>query len=818
MSDEWWPSLEEYNPEISKEKWLEILADRNLTTEQNLHILACLYDFGGEATCTQLAQKYGETKNTYNSGFSNYAKRLVNTKICSEPPFRSDESSRWWPVLFVGHDAEKDIPGSYVWKLREELKDACKEYNILRFLGKKEHKVWLLTWNPKNWDWEDFMDVYLTCKDGNRYADGWSCQSKQAHPDDEFYLMKLGQEPRGIFAHGFITSDTYEAAHYDPEKAAAGITRNCVDIEFDKVINFEAEDFLAQSTLLKEIPEQQWSPQGSGIEIKKAGLVKLEKLWKDILGENDMSNNSEIANLLLNCHNLILHGAPGTGKTHLAKEIAKELNAEVGFVQFHPSYDYTDFVEGLRPIYNSERDVVFERKNGVFKGFCLSALETIKNKNKSESNLIEEDKIKKALKQFIDTAIEEQCYFFTKTNAEFTITAINEKYIFVQNVANEKYSEIKIKLDDILSVLLADEITEISEIKKIVGRDVSRQEDSYNFCIAKLVNLFINEGTIKLGVLSEKELNSALDLFRQECEKSDSGIVIKSSRSNAEFTTKMDDGVLVATSSKINGFQRINITGVKRYLNSLQFNQHQTYEPSVGEYILNNKEKYFSNNEPFVEIRIDVGESNSVNIHEEKENYVFIIDEINRGELSKIFGELFFNIDPGYRGLDGKINTQYQNLIEKDDPFYEGFYIPDNVYIIGTMNDIDRSVESMDFAFRRRFTFKEITAEDTQESILAELDETIRAEAIKRMNSLNNKIWHKPTENEAYEDQSIEGLSSAYHIGGAYFLKLKELNYDFDKLWEYHLSGLLREYLRGMEDAEELLEKLHKAYNLESQE
>ena len=110
----------------------------------------------------------------------------------------------------------------------------------------------------------------------------------------------------------------------------------------------------------------------------------------------------------------------------------------------------------------------------------------------------------------------------------------------------------------------------------------------------------------------------------------------------------------------------------------------------------------------------------------------------------------------------------------------------------------------MDFAFRRRFTFKEITAKDTQEQILAELDESTKDKAIRRMNSLNSAISH------------IEGLSSAYHIGGAYFLKLKELGGDFDKLWEYHLEGLLREYLRGMEDAGDELKKLKAAYNLEN--
>ena len=104
---------------------------------------------------------------------------------------------------------------------------------------------------------------------------------------------------------------------------------------------------------------------------------------------------------------------------------------------------------------------------------------------------------------------------------------------------------------------------------------------------------------------------------------------------------------------------------------------------------------------------------------------IFIIDEINRGELSKIFGELFFSIDPSYRDTAGLVQTQYQNLVAEGDVFYDGFYIPKNVYIIGTMNDIDRSVESMDLAIRRRFSFKEITAADSAKQILTKENPTI---------------------------------------------------------------------------------------------
>ena len=214
----------------------------------------------------------------------------------------------------------------------------------------------------------------------------------------------------------------------------------------------------------------------------------------------------------------------------------------------------------------------------------------------------------------------------------------------------------------------------------------------------------------------------------------------------------------------------------------------------------------------------------------EKKNFVFIIDEINRGEISKIFGELFFSIDPGYRGKDGMVETQYQNMIEDGDTFKKGFFVPENVYIIGTMNDIDRSVESMDFAFRRRFAFKEVTAQESQNMLDSDEawkgkkpDETTIQVVKDKMDSLNKMIWHKPTDGKQDENKSIEGLSAAYHIGASYFLKLANYRnengvYDgesFESLWNYHLKGLLYEYLRGMQNVDEKIDKLHKAYKNE---
>jgi 5-methylcytosine-specific restriction endonuclease McrBC GTP-binding regulatory subunit McrB len=124
--------------------------------------------------------------------------------------------------------------------------------------------------------------------------------------------------------------------------------------------------------------------------------------------------------------------------------------------------------------------------------------------------------------------------------------------------------------------------------------------------------------------------------------------------------------------------------------------------------------------------------------------------------------------------------------------------VPENVYILATMNDIDRSVESMDFAMRRRFTWKEIKPNDTV-AMLDDLD--CKDEAKARMERLNEAI------------AKVDGLGRAYMIGPAYFLKLKDNNGDFDALWDMNLQPLLHEYLRGFRKAEEILKDLEKAYN-----
>lgn len=182
-------------------------------------------------------------------------------------------------------------------------------------------------------------------------------------------------------------------------------------------------------------------------------------------------------------------------------------------------------------------------------------------------------------------------------------------------------------------------------------------------------------------------------------------------------------------------------------------------------------------------------------------NYVFLIDEINRADLSRVFGELFSLLEEEYRYPNGK-GSDFILL-----PNGERFSIPKNLYIIGTMNDIDRSVESMDFALRRRFAWYEVTADKSASIIDVNVQDSTLAGYLKdAMGKLNAQI----------ADPNFR-LGSEYQLGGAIFAKFEK--YDgktstpYIDLWNNHIKNILSEYLRGRSDRKERLEQFRKTYN-----
>ncbi len=467
-------------------------------------------------------------------------------------------------------------------------------------------------------------------------------------------------------------------------------TKIFIEVHFEKNSSFD-EEYRRLFENDDRIKKFIWSHRINGLRLNDEGYrfidytleglvektyAELKQLHQIIYPEINKIKTTQMANELINKykdfllhnHNMIFTGAPGTGKTYLAKQIAASMigesdldklkdNSHFGFVQFHPSYDYTDFVEGMRP--SDEKDKDFEYKQGTFKQFCARALETAFSGNFEETYMRMLEDIGENIKE--------------------VTTSVGAKF----------------------------------------GISVNRN------------------GNLRLHTGSDFQIN----------------------------------GVLTKDALKSTANQQPSYWYWKGY-----------YEGVIA---LMKKEYGLS-----------------IVIEDNSKPYVFVIDEINRGEISKIFGELFYAIDPGYRGVKGKVDTQYQNLIEEGDVFKNGFYVPDNVYVIGTMNDIDRSVESLDFAFRRRFASVEITVDDTLNDILASLDSDKINIAKKHLVNLNNEI------------SKDEALGDEFCIGGSYMLKLKEVAYDYDALWKFYIKNVLKEYLRGLDksDIKSKLDTFKKAF------
>ena len=469
--------------------------------------------------------------------------------------------------------------------------------------------------------------------------------------------------------------------------------------------------------------------------------------WEKSNNENNgtMKDFEEYVTLLKKNHNIVFTGAPGTGKTYLARQIANFkvlgktdiktlsdtekaiIKERVGFVQFHPSYDYTDFVEGLRPITDDKGNVGFERINGIFKEFCKRAI--IKgNKDIVFSELLNNNPTvwKVSLEGSGDNPTRTDC--------------MDNGYI---RIGWPGYGDVE----------------DFSEMDNFADGGSA---------ILKAFQNTMKIGDIVLSCYSNTEID-AIGIISGEYEYKEDGGNYPRYRKVKWLIKGMRENIL-----SINGGRKMTLSTIYK----------MTVSPTE---ILKLVEKHSSKEQK-----------------NEKLPFIFIIDEINRGEISKIFGELFFSIDPGYRGEKGKVKTQYQNMVSEGDVFADDFYVPDNVYIIGTMNDIDRSVESMDFAMRRRFTWIEISAE-SQKDMLDSLGEYAQ-DAKDRMKKLNNVIENTPE------------LGKAYEIGPAYFLKLEKYDYNFDSLWKMNIEPLLREYLRGYRNGMVIIEKCKNAYDLKNKE
>jgi 5-methylcytosine-specific restriction protein B len=687
--------------DITVEEWKAILLDNTL---MSINYTNTLLQFHAEpehkSTCKAIGDIYGISPQSINAIILNFGK-AVQKKINRFQVVDANGKPTFWIIPMTGKSKGKH----FEWTLRPELVQAIEDVLILEFYVKFKklleyfvsHLEWVVNGDKEGSRYNKYIKELIEANTFKRTGQGYKGDNIQNQ------ISKLEKYPNGKICINIQPNfGKYQSKKCYLNWGGTGINI-VVNWKGEKIKSLKQDHYLHWSDKpeRKRITEDVTMDNLGLFDNKDSVTEDLKGFYnsfnKEIIRYNSqLDKNRQMQaikpylDLLEANKNLILTGAPGTGKTFLAKKIAEELG-EHEFVQFHPSYDYTDFVEGLRPIKKEGNDLGFELRDGVFKEFCKKAIENLNNSSKTEEELKKEDVAHENISEFLDFCIEEGIELELSTGNKFTIIEYNESVIKVNVPNNLITSSLIVPIIELYSLVISqEELDKVKEVRTFFNRSHNRQSDSYIFTI-----------------YNDKRLNK-------------------------EFKTS---------------------TEVTR---------------------------------------------------EERKKYVIIIDEINRAEISKVFGELFFSIDPGYRGEKGRVKTQYANLQDSNDVFYDGFYVPENVYIIGTMNDIDRSVESMDFAMRRRFAWKEVTAEERMSMWDGQIDDW-KEEAITRLKKLNEKI------------ENIQGLNSAYHIGPAYFLKLekyKEEKEPFEHLWNNHIKGVLFEYLRGLPNATEILNNLKSTYEL----
>lgn len=380
----WFPS--DYTPGLTEEDWLALLGDDKVFTTGSLEIMKRMKDYGGQATCTQLAVKYGETKNFYLTGSTALAKRVIEKTGCPVLTDDKNENSKWWPVLYIGRYATKDEQGSYIWKLRDELSAALDkvdlsgiELYVAAAPGEEDRGYWWLNANPKIWSYSDIavgevQSYTLYNENGNK-----------RRIFQNFLDAKAGDMIIG-----------YES---NPVKQIVAIGRVSAEQDGEKLF-FEKVEGLTSPidyTTLKECPELErmeyfQNPQGSLFKLTRGeydfilDMIREENpvstdaaidayTKSDFLDEVYMTEKryENLVAVLRNKKNIILQGAPGVGKTFAARRLAWSMMGEqddsrIEFVQFHQNYSYEDFMMGYKPVEDG-----FELKYGIFYRFCQKA-------------------------------------------------------------------------------------------------------------------------------------------------------------------------------------------------------------------------------------------------------------------------------------------------------------------------------------------------------------------------------------------------------------------------------------------------------------
>lgn len=793
---------------VTTEEWLDLLNDEK-SMPYHEALLCFLRQKEYKATCVKVSQVYGKPAQYYNSKVYNFSKWVQKRLNRFSVKDADDKDTYWCITMQKGWDTKQ----GFQWQLRDELVEALRIYlmkaliDVFRngkpFNGYKEEYKW------------DLLDRSVG-KDVLAVFDGLRGENVIDNPRTDSvikYLVENEADKTRVCCQHLIDESVplnerlaafkseikalcpskWKNTANDERTASALLT--CVypetytfykDEIYKNICDYfgytsrkagtKYEHYLElvngfvksygeeiQQIMLNEI---------KGFKNKPLNLAVQTLFWcmKDYMKEelkNKMTtetNNSskgtwydDVVRIWERRKNVVLYGAPGTGKTYDVPEFAVRLcdpsfmvtdpsreeivsrynqlktEKRIAFTTFHQSLDYEDWIEGLRPVVNENNQVTYEIESGIFKKLCEEAERpVVKDKQVGIADNAVVWKV--SLDGARDNPVRSDCM---------------------------KNSYIRIGWDD-------------------YGPVISDETDwsIYDGKGKQILDAYINKmkiGDIVMSCYSSQTID-AIGVVVGDYEFEDKFPNYKRVRRVNWLVKNINENIV-----EMNDGKTMTLGTVYR-LNSITLDNVKS--------IL---EKY----------------NTSSKMEENDKAYVMVIDELNRGNVSKVFGELITLLEADKR--KGRINAESVVL-----PYSKkAFHIPNNVYLIATMNTADRSLGSLDYAIRRRFAFiaeKPFGLE--VEGFNEELFEKVSSLFVKNFDEYKESGWDQTLKLEPADTLSEEYKPEDVWIGHSYFLMQDEEGEDntINRLL-YEIIPLLEEYVRDgvlTAEAQDVIDELYK--------
>ena len=793
---------------VTTEEWLDLLNDEK-SKPYHEALLCFLRQKEHKATCVKVSQVYGKPAQYYNSKVYNFSKWVQKRLNRFSVKDADDKDTYWCITMQKGWDTKQ----GFQWQLRDELVEALRIYLMKTLIDVfRNGKPFNGYYEEYKWDLLDRLEG----KDVLAVFDGLRGENVIDNPRTDSVIKYLveneADKTRVCCQH--LTDESvplndrlaafkaeikalcpskWKNTANDERTASALLTcvypetytfykdeiyQNICDYfgytsrkagkkyeHFMELVNGFVKSYgeEIQQIMLNEI---------KGFKNKPLNLAVQTLFWcmKDYMKEElknkmttDTNNSSkgtwydDVVRIWERRKNVVLYGAPGTGKTYDVPELAVRLcdpafmaaepsreeivsrynqlktEKRIAFTTFHQSLDYEDWIEGLRPVVNENSQVTYEIESGIFKKLCEEAERpVVKDKQVGIADNAVVWKV--SLAGTGDNPVRSDCMknSYIRIGWDGYGPVISDETDW--SIYNGEGKQIldayinKMKVGDIVMSCYSSQT--IDAIGVVVG-DYEFEDKFPNYKRVRRVNWLV------------KNIN--------------------------ENIVEMNDGKTM-TLGTVYRLNSITLDNVKSIL-----------------------EKY----------------DTSSKMEENDKAYVMVIDELNRGNVSKVFGELITLLEADKR--KGRINAERVVL-----PYSKkAFHIPSNVYLIATMNTADRSLGSLDYAIRRRFAFiaeKPFGLE--VEGFDEELFEKVSSLFVKNFGDYKESGWDQTMKLESADTLSEEYKPEDVWIGHSYFLMQDEESEDnTSNRLLYEIIPLLEEYVRDgvlTAEAQGVIDELYK--------